>query len=394
LNVGIQKEAIMAKFLRWLAIGVGFAALSSPLSASQCSGPGGVIESYNICVGQPACDPNFYKERHPDCFGTGGNTAAGVQRIVATSFQQMLAIASALGARNAAMLAPPGTVAGLGAQKGVAAGGTGQKWNVWANIGEADQKFDRGTYVAQGDATNTARTNRFDSSIQNVVLGGDFQVAPAVAIGLSAAFDNGNGTAASYALATPDAARSVSTSGTSIAPYVGWQINKDWALDASMGWGSGKSTVGGTIKSDSTRYFFGANLGYTTWVRNWQLTGKGGYLFGEEKYAGTNDNGVAVLNSTVKNRVGQFRLSGQAAYWMDGFMPYAGVALAADSRSSSADAGTQDATAMGKNAWIWSLGANFISLRNNLTGGIAYELESGRSRAKSDRLMANINYRF
>jgi hypothetical protein len=79
---------------------------------------------------------------------------------------------------------------------------------------------------------------------------------------------------------------------------------------------------------------------------------------------------------------------------MNGVMPYFGLAYVADSRSSSASAAQQNATAMGKNAFVWSLGANFISLKNAMTGGIGYEQESGRSRSKINKLMANINFRF
>jgi hypothetical protein len=49
---------------------------------------------------------------------------------------------------------------------------------------------------------------------------------------------------------------------------------------------------------------------------------------------------------------------------------------------------------LGKSAWIWSLGVNFFSLKNSLTGGIAYNVESGRSNSKTDNIMANINYRY
>ena len=53
--------------------------------------------------------------------------------------------------------------------------------------------------------------------------------------------------------------------------------------------------------------------------------------------------------------------------------------------------GTDD---LGKNAWLWTVGANIISLKNNLTGGIAYNQESGRSNSKRDNVMLTINYRF
>ena len=79
---------------------------------------------------------------------------------------------------------------------------------------------------------------------------------------------------------------------------------------------------------------------------------------------------------------------------MNGVMPYVGLAYVSDDRSTTATANQQYATQMGKDAWVWSLGANFISIKNAMTGGIGYEQETGRDRSKNSKLMANINVRF
>jgi outer membrane autotransporter protein len=79
---------------------------------------------------------------------------------------------------------------------------------------------------------------------------------------------------------------------------------------------------------------------------------------------------------------------------MNGVMPYFGLAYVTDDRSGTATADQKFSTEMGKNAWVWSLGANFISIKNAMTGGIGYEQETGRDRSKNSKLMANINVRF
>ena len=56
--------------------------------------------------------------------------------------------------------------------------------------------------------------------------------------------------------------------------------------------------------------------------------------------------------------------------------------------------GVNNTDDLGKNAWTWTLGVSLISVKSNLTGGIVYNQESGRSHSKHDNLMANINYRF
>lgn len=378
------------------AAGIAASILGASGSASATTCPS-AISSYNSCSlesspAQIASCQNFIVSRHPECFGSSSNTAAGAKVIQATSLEQMLAISANVSNRSATLSAPPGVVADSGQRKGLAAGNAAGKWNAWANIAESENKYDRGAFALTGDAT-ASRVNKFDNRIDNLVLGGDYQWAPNLALGLSIAFDSGRGSALSY-FGVADAAKSVSTSGYSYAPYLGWQINKDWALDATVGWGNGKSTVDSTVKTDSRRFFYGSNLGYTTWLGNWQLTGKGSYLFGQEKNDDSKNNGVTLANTKVDNEVGQFRLAAQAAYWMNGVMPYFGLAYATDDRSSTATADQRFATEMGKDAWVWSLGANFISIKNAMTGGIGYEQETSRDRSKNSKLTANINLRF
>lgn len=385
---------IVKTFLRYLVFGLSLAAFSEAALGQTVAGPtvlcSDVILQYNFCVAQGAlCNPTFYTQRYPQCFGQS-STAAAAQSVQATSFQQMLTISSALSARASARFTPPGALNkspsalnDSGLLKGLAGGDTVQQWNAWGSVSKNTAKFDRGSI------SGTASTNKFDSDIQNLVLGGDYQMTPTLAVGLSLAFDNGSGSAFSTTAGT----KPVSTSGSGYAPYIGWQISKELALDAQMGWGSGKSTVDGTNQTDLKRFFYGANLGYTSWYGNWQLTGRGSYLFGEERSGDVVASGTVATNSAVTNKSGQFRLGGQAGYWMNGFMPYFGLAYVADQRSSSASAAEQDATDMGKNALLWSLGANIIS-QSNLTGGIVYEQETGRDRSKNNQLMVNINYRF
>jgi hypothetical protein len=385
----------MIKQLRYvLATGMaaGFFGASGMANATTCTSAVGSYDSYISLL--QFSNAELVKAAHPECFGgSSSNTAAAAQAIQSTTIEQMLVISSSVSARFAPVGAPPGRTADSGERKGLSAGSAGGKWNVWGSVAENDFKFDRGTYDLGGVFAG-ARTNKFDNRIQNVVIGADYQWAPDLALGLSGAIDNGRGSSASYTLAAPDASKSVSTNGYSIAPYLGWQINKDWALDATIGWGNGESTVDGNIKTDSRRFFYGTNVTYSNWYGNWQVSGKGGYLFGQEKAGDSVVAGVSKAGTKVTNEVGQFRLAGQAAYWMNGVMPYFGLAYVADNRSSSASAAQQDATAMGKSAFVWSLGANFISIKNAMTGGIGYEQETGRSRSKNNKLMANINVRF
>jgi hypothetical protein len=299
------------------------------------------------------------------------DSTAATQLISVTSLRQMLAISNALTARAMARLGPPPLRSGDSGQHiGLAAGQPPEKWNVWGSLSGDNNKYNDGT-------------NLFTAKAVNTVLGGDYTLAPTLNLGLSAAFDRTDGNAGTTAANT-----SFNSSGTTLAPYLGWQINNDWSLDATAGWGKGDLTTGGA-SGNNKRLFYGTNLNYIHWYGNWQGTGKASYLHGEEKFDNSPING----NVGTKNKIDQYRLGAQVGYWMNGTMPYAGLAYASDSRSTSFT-GTDLTANLGKTATIWTLGVNFISLQNKLTAGVAYNAESGRSNSKSDTLLATIGYRF
>lgn len=389
IGVFVFWEKIVIKQLKFV-FAVGIVAASGVASATDCAT---AISQFNSCSGTPAqiasCQAT-YRGSHPECFGSASGTAAASKSVQATSLEQILTI-SANVSRPVTFSAPPGAaVSDSGERKGMAAGNPAGKWNVWASAAETNISYDRGTYFLL--AAN--RTNKFDNRIRNLVVGGDYQLAPSVALGLSAAFDSGKGSASSYTLAAPDAAKSLRSSGYAYAPYVGWQINKDWALDGTVGWGKGKNTTGGNVTTDSKRLFYGTNLSYSRWYGNTQVTGKGSYLVGREDSEDSKLNGATTANSKASNEIAQFRVGAQAAYWMNGVMPYAGLAYSRDFRTSTLTADELYGSEIGEAAYVWSFGVNFISLKNAMTGGIGYEQEGGRERSKNRKVMANINIRF
>jgi len=297
------------------------------------------------------------------------DSTAATQLINVTTLRQMTTMSNVFTTRAMTRLGPPSLRTSESGQRfGMSAGEPPGKWNVWGSVSGDDNKYND-------------NTNKFDAKATNSVLGGDFALSPTLNLGLSAAFDRVTGNQT-----TAFSNTSYTTTGYSLAPYVGWQISRDWSLDATAGWGKG-DIDNNNVKDKNKRVFYGTNLNYVQWFGNWQFGGKGSYLHGEEKYD------ASILNPSTKNKVDQWRLGAQAAYYMEGFMPYLGVAYSSDDRSTSA-AGPTLGDNLGKTAWIWSLGVNFISVRNSLTGGIVYNTESGRSNSKSDTLMATVNYRF
>jgi hypothetical protein len=319
---------------------------------------------------------SYILANHPECFG-GGSTTSQVQ-INSTSFQQVAAISSALSARFMAS----GDLPQANLQtKGMAAGGKSATWSTWGSINSNDT---RQNYVATlGSGLTTANTNK----ILTTVLGADYALSPVLAVGVSAAFDSGDGTGSNG-----NTANSITSKGYAFAPYVGMQLSPALAVDASLGFGKGELNTTG-VKSEADRWFAAANLSYNQWFDKVQLTGKLGYLHGEEDYGNSTVAGVSQSGTAARNKLDQLRLGVQAGYWMNDFMPYAGLAYNSDMSRSTTQAGaTSDP--IGKDAWVWTLGVNFFSLKNGVTGGIAYSQEEGRTNQKNNSLLANINMRF
>lgn len=314
---------------------------------------------------------------HPQCF-PGGSPSSQAQ-VSGSSFQQVGAITSVLQGR---MLGNTGPIQFGGAPvQGLAAGGK-NAWNVWGNIGTNDTKQ---SYSVTGNPI------RNDFKIQNTVIGADYALAPGMVIGVSAALDRGESGAETTIAGFSNPRVVTITKGYAIAPYIGYQLSKELALDASVGFGSGKSNTGGGAESEADRLFYAANLGYSSWIKNIQLTGKLGYLHGEEDIGNIKVSGAAQNNTAIKNKLDRWQLGGQAGYWLgNGVMPYASLTYLADRRGSS-QAGTDP---IGKSAWQWALGVNFFSLANGIMGGLVYMQEENRSNQKSDAVTANIGVRF
>ena len=313
----------------------------------------------------------------PECFGASPQ-AAQVQ-INGTSFQQVGSISRALGLRFASDNPGPWADAGL---KGMAAGNAGKKWNVWGDLGNNDT---RQRYI-NGFGTTTLS----DANVSNAVLGADIPWSPSTVVGLSLAIDRGDMDGRDPGLTYFNQS---STSGYALAPYVGIQLSKAFFLDASMGLGRGKFRTNNNTDGKASRWFAAANLGYESWMGKYQLTGKASYLHAFEDYANTRANGVGVNGTAAKSTLGQIRLAAQVAYWADGIMPFASLGYMSDVERKTTLFGTF-ANPIGRDAWVWSLGVNFISLSSGLTGSIVFRQEEGRTSQDVRMLSANIGLRF
>jgi len=314
-----------------------------------------ILASYNSSTCDQQCKDSIITN-YSDCFS--GGLSAGTVSINSTSFAQVVTISNIISSRFF-LVGRPRQKTEIN-EKGMAGGGENPRWNLWGNLTNSDTHQDQNTV-------------NFNSTVLTTVIGGDYALSQNMVLGVSGSFDNGDGSLGANSDFT--------SKGFSIAPYIGFQFSPELVLDASVGIGSGELDLN-SLEKKSDRWFGAANLSYNHWIDNIQLTGKFSYLHGEEAY-----------HDDARNKLDQVRLGVQAGYWMESVMPYAGLSYSSDiSRSSSLVNAPTDP--IGKEAWIWTVGFNFFSLRNGMTGGIAYSQEEGRSYQKNNLLIANIGIRF
>lgn len=370
------------KFVRFAIIGAAAVSATSAFaqSSSSCADK---YEDIAVNTANNTTPPHgfsswlaYFTAEHPECFS--GSSSAAQAQISGTVLQQVSTISSAISGRFSGGGSPPPAKSASIAQSGMAAGAPAQKWNAWGSVSQSDTR-QRYTLAAGGRISN-------DSDIQNFVLGGDYAFSSDLVTGVSLALDRGNNSTAA-------GGRVSTTEGHTLAPYVGWQINKDWALDASIGFGEGKLSAGANSETKSDRMFAGVNVNFNRWNGAWQYSAKAGYIHAEEDSENIRNNGAAVANTASKAKMDRLQAGAQVGYWMNnGIMPYAGLTLVSDHRSVSNAGGAADP--IGKSGFQWTVGANFFSLASGVTGGVAYTQEDGRSNQKNNVFAGNINVRF
>lgn len=184
--------------------------------------------------------------------------------------------------------------------------------------------------------------------------------------------------------------------GTTVAPYLGIALNRQWALDATIGVGRTNidsltgAGVAGSTSSDRTVASIGATFRHV--VGKWQLSARGAYLNVRDKLgAYTLTNGVFVADGTVD--VGQVRLYGQAAYDAGYFTPYVGLSYINDVDRPSQGPVAGLVPANDRDAWTPTIGLRFKT-DGPVYGGIQYSSEQNRSEVKNNQILLNIGVRF
>lgn len=262
-----------------------------------------------------------------------------------------------------------------GGETGLAAAAAGSHWNIWAAY--TDNKVENDFTPLQTSGHVYAGLAGVDYTLDNgVIVGLAFS-------GERTRTDAPNG-------------GNLRGNGYSIAPYLSWQIDRNWFVDGTLGWGRTDldNNLGGGVtgSNDDKRKFAGLSGSYVTEIDKAILTGRVSYLYAEDRFSSfTLSNGTAISSNT--SRIGQIRLGGQVGYAGDGFMPYLALYYVNDVQRPALPTIAGQSPANDRDGVLIQIGINFFS-RGGLAGGLMFATESNRSQITNDQFLANISFRF
>lgn len=182
----------------------------------------------------------------------------------------------------------------------------------------------------QGSYTSIKDDNaatKFDGAIWNAIVGIDYKVTDRILIGLSGGYENSD-------LTTTFNRGNIEGTGWFVAPYVSFEINKMFSIDANGGYAwltydmdrldpyTSEKFKGST---DANRYWGNLNLNATQTWNKFRLSGLAGVLYTKEKRDGfreTGTTGTAVNQGSLDSHLGQGRLGVTAGYNFGVVEPY------------------------------------------------------------------------
>ena len=347
------------------------AAAISPAYAGGIVCPAGTTPNAN----QTACIANQPPSSTQS--GVTSQTFTGLMTNIGQTIGGVLGGSS--GGSGNAVMAPGLNRVAISGETGAAAAAGGARWNAWLAYTQANVGYSFQPLQTSGD--------------QKVLLGGiDYSFANNVTLGVALTDERLRAT-------TSFNGGSINGSGNTVAPYLGWRINQNWAVDATLAWGTtninpvDNSIAGGTTGANKDkRSLVSGGLAYNQSMGQWLLTGKGTLMTAEDKFSSftTSRNQFISASST---RTTQARVLGQAMYNAGMFVPFVGVTYIYDlERPFQAAVGGQSA-ANDRDGWQLRAGVNFRS-SGALYGSVQVTSEVGRSQVKNDQILFNVGMRF
>lgn len=260
-------------------------------------------------------------------------------------------------------------------ETGTAGAPGGKAWNAWVSLSQNHVGYSFSPLQSGG-------------TVDVGIVGVDYSFANNMILGVAVSGDRSN-------IDLNYIGGKLTGRGTTISPYLGIPLNKNWTVDTSIGIGRTRLTtsmlgVDGRTTDDRTV----ANLGvsYREIASNWMLVGRGTYLSVRDKLGSyTMSNGTFVPDGTVS--VSQLRFGGQAVYNGGWVMPHVGLTYIYDLKRPNQEAVNGETPSNDRDAWQATLGLQFKS-SGTLYGGIQYSTETSRSQIKNNQILFNLGARF
>ncbi len=173
------------------------------------------------------------------------------------------------------------------------------------------------------DIENDFSGTAFESTSHTAIGGVDYSPNDYIVLGVAIAYEYSD-------TDTLFNQGNLQTDGITIAPYFGFLLNETWSLDASFGISliendqfrtDPTTALRVTSNPDTDRFFMAMNFNGTSYINNWIIGGRIGYLFAKS----VTDEFVESDTSTVgktKTKLGQIRLGADVAYNFGNWEPF------------------------------------------------------------------------
>ena len=270
--------------------------------------------------------------------------------------------------------------AGFGSGSHVAGQGAQRRYGLWLNGAYSDIDYDK---------TNL----KFDGDSYSVGFGFDYLITDNIVIGISAAYENTD-------LDLTSANGHFDRDGWTIGPYVAFRLGDYFTLSAALGFSwleaDSSTSLGGSEKYDTDRWFQMTNLAFNYPIGNWRLGANVGYLYiDEQDDAHSTGNGFSV--GKQNRNIFQGRVGAQAGYDFGGIVPYVMGRLehefeTTDTVNLIAGGVTTQSTKPDRTGFTVGLGVNFYY--GALSGGLLATSQEARDSLDVYTLSANIRRAF
>ncbi|MCW9036057.1 MAG: autotransporter outer membrane beta-barrel domain-containing protein [Rhodospirillales bacterium] len=247
------------------------------------------------------------------------------------------------------------------------------------SFGLSGGNADKGVGVwVQGAFTKLEDSNeatKFDGTVYNGLIGADYEASKTMLVGLAVGYEKSN-------LDTDYNLGDIDGKGFVVSPYISIDLNKNFSIDATVGYSklnydtTRKDASNSTIfsgETDGSRVFGTIDAVYSRPYKDWTLGGSLGALYSKEDrdaYTETGTDATTVAVAKTSSKLGQARLGASAAYTKGKVQPYIGLTAEYDFTKTDVVVATNQTTPADDNFGLGAtLGLN-LAIAPNITGTI------------------------